>query len=181
MKRPRWILNRTALAAHRRLLAEYGGNTAVDMPLLLVAIGWPKTVLAFATGRVTAFELAAAYAEGILRARPFASANERMAHLLALLFLSLNDVEFPRCSTEQIAMLRAFELGAIDRIKYAQWMLMRAVAKEGSTVVSVRSDSRGRVLGVGLLKRGGMPAAHHAVGQSSSSRPVTPPIPLLCN
>lgn len=154
MSRPHWILNRAALAAHRRQLAEHGGAPTVHLACLCIALGWPKTIMALSGSKVSVFDLAAGYAEGVLRVRPFGGANERMAFLLAMLFLTLNGVHLPATPAEQLAMFRAFEMGAIDRTKYAQWMLMRTVAQKGGTVVGVRRDAGGRVVGVGLLRAG---------------------------
>jgi death-on-curing protein len=153
MKRPVWLLNRAVLAAHRRLLAEHGGASGVSLSRLALALGWPKTVLAFADARVTLFDLAAAYSEGLLRLRPFDSNNERMAFLLGRLFLALNDTQLPVAAAEQIAAFRALRAGAISRARYAQWMLMRRLVSQGAAVIGVARDRSGRVLKVGVLRR----------------------------
>ena len=67
MKRPTWLLNRAVLAAHRRQLAEHGGASGFDLVRLALALGWPKTVLAFTDAQVTLYDLAAAYSEALLR------------------------------------------------------------------------------------------------------------------
>jgi len=153
MRRPIWLLNRTVLAAHRRQLAEHGGASGVDLSRLALALGWPKTVLAFADSRVTVYDLAAAYSEALLRLRPFDSNNERLAYLLAKLFLSLNGAQMPAAPAEQLAMLLALRTGAIGRARYAQWMLMRRLVQQGAAVIGVARDRSGRVLKVGVLRR----------------------------
>jgi len=152
-------MNRAALAAHRRLLAEHGGATGVDLGRLCVALGWPKTVLAFAERGASVYEVASSYAEAVLRLRPFASGNERMAYLFALMFLTINGAALPASAQEKVAMFRTFAMGVIDRAKWAQWMLLRTVAQGGGTAVGVRRNAQGKVTGVGLVKAGAAVAA----------------------
>jgi prophage maintenance system killer protein len=177
--RPRWILNRSALAAHRRLLAEHGGAGGHDLPRLAVALGWPKTVMAFSDARLSIFDLAAGYAEGMLLARPFESGNERMAYLLAMMFLSLNGVSLPAGAAEHLAMFRSFQMRLIDRSRYAQWMVMRAVAPDAGTVIGVRRNAQGRIVGLGLLRTGvgGMATRRRLKGPS----PPALTVPMLQN
>jgi len=153
MRRPIWLLNRTVLAAHRRQLAEHGGASGVDLSRLALALGWPKTVLAFADSRVTVYDLAAAYSEALLRLRPFDSNNERLAYLLAKLFLSLNGAQMPAAPAEQVSMFHALRGGVIGRTRYAKWMLMRRLVHQGAAVIGVARDRSGRVLKVGVLRR----------------------------
>lgn len=168
MKRPAWLLNRTVLATHRRQLAEHGGAPGFDLPRLALALGWPKTVLAFADGRVTLYDLAAAYSEAVLRLRPFASGNERMAWLLCRLFLAVNGAPLP-AAAEQLAAFGALRRGAIGRGRYGQWLLARRPAVREA---AVRSASEGsRVLRIGLLRR--TPAA------ASLPAATQPQVPLL--
>ena len=173
-------MNRAALAAHRRLLAEHGGPTGVDLGRLCVALGWPKTVLAFAERGASVYDLAASYAEAVLRVRPFASGNERMAYLLALMFLTINGAALPASAQEKFAMFRTFELGVIDRPKWAQWMLLRTVAQGGGTVIGVRRNAQGKVTGVGLVKTRAAVAARQRRLRGGPLQ-NSPHIPMLQN
>jgi death-on-curing protein len=170
MKRPIWLLNRTVLATHRRQLAEHGGASGVDLSRLALALGWPKTVLAFADSRVTVYDLAAAYSEALLRLRPFESNNERLAYLLAKLFLSLNGAQMPAAPAEQVSMFHALRGGVIGRARYAKWMLMRRLVQQGAAVIGVARDRSGRVLKVGVLRP--------ATGRSSAGRAARPEAPV---
>jgi death-on-curing protein len=173
-------MNRTALAAHRRLLAEHGGPTAVDLGRLCLALGWPKTVLALAERGASVHELACSYAEAILRVRPFSGSNERMAYLLALMFLAINGVALPAGAQEKYAMFRTFESGVIDRPKFAQWMLMRTVAQGGGTVIGVRRNAQGKVTSLGLVKAG-TSAAAPSRRLLAGPLPRSPIMPMLQN
>ena len=178
MKRPTWLLNRAVLAAHRRQTAEHGGAPGVDLSRLALALGWPKTVLCFADGRLSVYELAAAYTEALLRLRPFESNNERMAYLAGQLFLVVNGAQAPAASAEQLAMFRALCAGAIGRARYAQWMLMRHLLQRGAAVIGVARDRSGRVLKVGVLRRG---PARVVAGNAPMRRPQEPArnVPML--
>ena len=156
MKRPVWLLNRTVLAAHRRQLAEHGGAPGFDLPRLALALGWPKTVLAFADGRLTPYDLAAAYSEAVLRLRPFASGNERMAWLLGRLFLAVNGAPLP-AAAEQLAAFGALCRGVIGRGRYGHWLLARRPAVR-EVPLRVTRDA-GRVLRIGVLRRAPAPAS----------------------
>jgi death-on-curing protein len=174
-----WILNRVALALHRRQLAEHGGAPGFDLVRLSMALGWPKTVAHFAPRHVTFHDLAAAYADGVLRLRPFESGNERTAYLLANLFLLLNGAAPPASRQERLAVFTAFAAGAIRRPQYAQWMSMRRLAERSGagTVVGVRRDARGRLVGVGLLRAA--PKRDGARRARSLPAPALPAVPLL--
>lgn len=179
MKRPTWLLNRAVLAAHRRQLAEHGGAPGADLPRLALALGWPKTVLAFADARLSLYDLAAAYSEALLRLRPFESNNERMAYLLAKLFLALNGAQLPAAAAEQMIMFRAFRAGTVGRARYAQWMLMRRLVPQGAAVIGVARDRSGRVLKVGVLRRA---PARSAAGVAPLGGGAAPRIvPILQN
>jgi death-on-curing protein len=168
--KPVWVFNRVALAAHRRLLAEHGGAPGVDLSQLALALGWPKTVLAFAEARVSLFELAAAYSEAILRLRPFASGNERMGWLLGKLFLTLNGLQMPAPPRDQLTMYAALGAGRIDRPRYARWLLLRRAVASG-TVIGIARDRSGRVVRVGVLR----PGTARGAGRSSAA----PNVPML--
>ena len=179
MKRPTWLLNRTVLAAQRRQTAEHGGAPGVDLPRLTLALGWPKTVLSFADGRLSVFDLAAAYTEALLRLRPFESNNDRMAYLAGRLFLAINSAEMPGAAAEQLAMFQSLRAGAIGRTRYAQWMLMRHMVQRGAAVIGVARDRSGRLLKVGVLRRG---PARATAGVSPARRPQQQPprnVPML--
>ena len=77
MKEPQWVLRETVLALQERLLAEFGGLGGIrDEGLLDSALARPAQLLAY--GRPNLFELAAAYAFGLVRNHPFLDGNKRI-------------------------------------------------------------------------------------------------------
>lgn len=138
---PVWILDRVAVAAHRRQLAEHGGHrSGLDPARLAEALAWPHRLYAAINGSRRYEELAAAYAESVIKLRPFEEGNLRTAFLLAMLFLRLNGVAMPAPLSEKYAAFIAFAGGRLNRVAFAEWMALRRLANDnpGRTVVKVR-------------------------------------------
>lgn len=175
----RWVMNRTAIAIHGRQAAEHGGTPGVDTLRLAAALGWPRTLYEFTDRCGSPFDVAAAYTEGVLCLRPFVSGNLRTGYLLAIVFLGINGVRMPPRATDQLAPLRAFAAGDVDRRGLARWLQLRSMAQDGRTVVGVRRDRAGRVVGVGVLVPGGR---HSAVrSRSPVAAPPIESVPVLLN
>jgi death-on-curing protein len=86
----RWLAREVILAIHDEQLAEHGGRPGIrDLGLLDSALARPVNRAAYA--EATVFDLAAAYASGIVRDHPFVDANKRVAFLAAALFLAEHD------------------------------------------------------------------------------------------
>jgi death on curing protein len=72
-------------AAHQAQLEEHGGSPGIrDEGALLSALARPENL--FAYGEPTMFELATAYASGIIRNHPFVDGNKRTGFLAAFVF-----------------------------------------------------------------------------------------------
>lgn len=121
MKEPQWLLRETVLALHERLLAEFGGLGGLrDAGLLDAALARPQQL--FAYGKPTVFELAAAYAYGLIRNHPFIDGNKRVGFTAAVVFLELNRFRFT--ASEADATLETLALAAreLDEAGYAAWL-----------------------------------------------------------
>ena len=121
MKEPQWLLRETVLALQERLLAEFGGLTGLrDAGLLDSALARPRQL--FAYGKPTVFELAAAYAYGLIRNHPFLDGNKRIGFIAAVAFLELNGCRFT--ASEADAALKTLALAAreLDEAGYAAWL-----------------------------------------------------------
>jgi death-on-curing protein len=89
VKPAQWVLRETVLALQERLLSEFGGLSGLrDEGLFDSALACPQQQHSF--GRRTVIELAAAYAYGLVRNRPFMDGNKRIGFTTAILFLELN-------------------------------------------------------------------------------------------
>lgn len=117
---PTWIEVEVALAIHDRQLAEHGGLSGLrDMGSLASALERPRNKWTY--GETDAAELAAAYAYGIARNRPFSDGNKRTAWVLARLFLALNGqtLKFAPEAAVQIVMAQAG--GTLSEDALADW------------------------------------------------------------
>jgi death-on-curing protein len=76
----------------------------------------------FAYGKPSVFELAAAYAYGLIRNHPFLDGNKRIGFTAAIAFLELNGCRFT--ASEADATLKALALAAreLDEAGYAAWL-----------------------------------------------------------
>lgn len=121
MKSPQWVLRETVLAVHERLRAEFGGMGGLrDEGLLDSALARPQQILAY--GKPSMFELAAAYASGLIRNHAFLDGNKRIGLTTAIVFLELNGYRFTASEAEaalKTLALAARELGESD---YAAWL-----------------------------------------------------------
>jgi death on curing protein len=121
VKTPQWVLREVVLALQERLLAEFGGRSGVrDGGLLDSALARPQQRIAY--GKPTLFELAAAYAFGLMRNHPFVDGNKRVGFTTAVLFLELNGYQFT--ASEAQATLKTLALAArdLDEAGYAAWL-----------------------------------------------------------
>jgi death on curing protein len=121
MKEPQWLLRETVLALQERLLAEFGGLSGMrDAGLLDSALARPQQL--FAYGRPGLFDLAAAYAFGLVRNHPFLDGNKRIGFTAAVLFLEINGKRFTAPEAE--CTLKTLGLAArdLDEADYAAWL-----------------------------------------------------------
>jgi death-on-curing protein len=108
---PIWIEKRVVLAYHDMQLAEHGGSTGVrDEGLLESAFARPLNLVAYASESPTLYQLATAYASGIVRNHPFVDGNKRTALVVAIAFLERNGVSF--AASQQETCLTFYDLAA---------------------------------------------------------------------
>ena len=121
MKEPQWVLRETVLALQERLLAEFGGLGGIrDEGLLDSALARPAQLLAY--GRPNLFELAAAYAFGLVRNHPFLDGNKRIGFTVAVVFLELNGKRFAAPEAEATLQTLALAARELDEGGYAAWL-----------------------------------------------------------
>jgi death-on-curing protein len=125
---PAWVDERTALAVHRRQIAEHGGADGVrDMGLLSSAIARPLNRFAYGESPDLA-ELAAAYAHGIITNHPFVDGNKRTGYVVALLFLRLNGLTLDATTDDKYLTFYGVAAGTISETELAQWIRSHGVS-----------------------------------------------------
>ncbi len=85
----------------------------------------------FAYGKPSLYQLAAAYASGIIRNHPFIDGNKRAGFMAAALFLEINGRTFSAPEEEVVIRTRALAAGRIGERAYAAWL--KASCRRGAT------------------------------------------------
>ena len=118
---PQWILLEVIKVAHQAQLEEHGGSPGIrDEGALLSALARPENL--FAYGTPTLFELATAYAGGIVRNHPFVDGNKRTGFLEAFIFLHINGYVLQASEAEAVVMTLGFASRELDETLYAKWL-----------------------------------------------------------
>lgn len=106
---------------HQAQLDEHGGLPGLrDGGALLSALARPENLNHY--GNPTTFELAAAYAAGVIQNHPFADGNKRTGFLCAFVFLYLNGQQLRASEAEAVVMTLELAAGTVDEAGYARWL-----------------------------------------------------------
>jgi death on curing protein len=117
----RWIKEEVILAVHDEQLAEHGGAEGVrDAGLLASALARPQNLAVYE--KPSAFELAAAYAAGIIQNHPFVDGNKRTGFLAAYIFLALNGWELDAPEADAAAVVLDLAAGKISENQFSGWL-----------------------------------------------------------
>ena len=118
---PVWVAGTVVLALHGRLLAEHGGSSGLrDSTLLESALARPQQLLAY--GEPDIYELAAAYADGIVQNHPFVDGNKRTGFMTAYVFLASNGLRLIASEIEAVTAVTALAAGDLDEVAFAAWL-----------------------------------------------------------
>lgn len=103
------------------MLERFGGLEGMrDEGLLESALNRPRHL--FAYEKPSLFEMAAAYAAGIVKNHPFLDGNKRSGFIAAALFLEVNGLSFQAPEEEAVERTLALAAGAIGEADYAAWL-----------------------------------------------------------
>ncbi len=123
-----WLMEGAVSAMHGELLAEHGGSLGVrDAGLLSSALARPQNRAAYDEPSV--FDLAAAYAFGIIRNHPFVDGNKRTGFLAAYVFLDLNGWELRAKEADAVAAVMALAAGEMDEASFSGWIKTNSVTR----------------------------------------------------
>ena len=116
-----WLRCDVVIAIHDEQIAEHGGNpVTLDHGLLSSALARPQNPAVY--GKPSVFELAAAYAYGIIQNHPFVDGNKRTGFLAAYVFLFLNGWELTALEAEAVTALIALATGKMDEAGFSGWI-----------------------------------------------------------
>jgi death-on-curing protein len=123
-----WLSEAVVMAVHGEQLAEHGGGQGVrDAGLLSSALARPKNHDLYREPSV--FDLAGAYAFGIIRSHPFVDGNKRTGFLAAYVFLDLNGWELTATEAEAVSAVLALARGDMDEAGFAAWLQSRCIPR----------------------------------------------------
>jgi len=73
------------------------------------------------------FELAAAYACGIIKSHPFVDGNKRTGFMAAFLFLGINKIDFNAEESDVVLSTLAVAANEMNEAAYAEWLEAHSV------------------------------------------------------
>lgn len=127
MKEPVWVTKEIVLAIQEDLLARFGGLPGLrDDGLFESALHRPLQL--FHYGAPTLFDLAAAYAHGIIANHPFMDGNKRAGFMAAYVFLGANGFEIDAAEEDVVLQTLALAAGECTEKAYARWLKKVSVA-----------------------------------------------------
>jgi len=125
----RWLLEAAVNAMHGELIAAHSGGLGVrDAGLLSSALARPQNQAAY--GKPSIFDLAAAYAFGIIQNHPFVDGNKRTGFLAAYVFLDLNGWELRAAEADAVTAVVALAAGEMDEAGFSEWIKGNSVVHE---------------------------------------------------
>ena len=119
----KWIIPRLVYVVHEEQLAEHGGTSGVrDQGLLESALARPQNIEAYGNPKPNIFDLAAAYAYGIIKNHPFIDGNKRTGFLLTYIFLRLNGYELNAPEAEAVLAVYSLASGEWIEKDFSRWL-----------------------------------------------------------
>jgi death on curing protein len=117
----RWIELKETLIIHETQLIEHGGKQGFkDESLLEAALMRPRHKAVYASLEI--FDLAAAYAWGIVRDHPFSDGNKRVALVICETFLELNGYLLEAADEECVRVFLEMAAGDLSESEMAHWI-----------------------------------------------------------
>ena len=124
----RWLLDGVVIAIHDEQNAVHGGIPGIrDAGLLSSALARPKQKAHY--GDSSVFDLATAYAYGIIRNHPFVDGNKRTGFLVAYVFLSINGWDLRSSEVEAVNAVIDLAAGDMDEPGFSDWLKNKSVIR----------------------------------------------------
>ena len=121
MDEPFWLTREMLIAIHGEQLAIHGGASGLrDEGMLASALDRPRNKLIYEQAELP--ELAAAYAFGMARNRPFVEGNKRTSLLALYTFLGVNGIDYIVPEAEAAAIVLALAAGEVDEEGLTRWI-----------------------------------------------------------
>ncbi len=116
-----WLRQDVVVAIHDEQIAAHGGSRGIrDAGLLESALARAQNKAAY--GVSSLFDLAAAYAYGIIMDHPFVDGNKRTGFLAAYVFLDLHGWHLEAPEAEAVGAVLALATRQMDEAEFSQWL-----------------------------------------------------------
>jgi death-on-curing protein len=116
-----WLRDDVVIAIQSEQIAEHGGMHGLrDAGLLSSALARPQKQASYDDSSV--FDLAAAYAFGIISNHPFVDGKKRTGFLAAYVFLYANGWELMATEAEAVAAVLALAVREMDAAGFSNWL-----------------------------------------------------------
>ncbi|MGH6922472.1 MAG: type II toxin-antitoxin system death-on-curing family toxin [Propylenella sp.] len=116
-----WVALESVLTFHDLQISENGGVEGIrDQGSLESALGRPEHLAQYAEPDL--FDLAAAYAWGIVRNHPFVDGNKRTAFVVAVAFLELNGHELKVDEADAAIVFLRLAANEYSEHDLAEWL-----------------------------------------------------------
>ena len=123
-----WIVEGVIIAVHAEQIAEHGGKNGLrDRGLLSSALARPRNIAGYKVP--TVFDLAAAYAYGIVKNHPFIDGNKRTGFLVAYIFLAMNGWKLTASEASAVEAVLALASGGMSEAEFADWLKTQSIRR----------------------------------------------------
>ncbi|ELR97773.1 type II toxin-antitoxin system death-on-curing family toxin [Gloeocapsa sp. PCC 73106] len=117
-----WISEAQARAIHRQQLDLFGGAPGIlDAGKLSSALARPRHIYTY-NPSFNIYQLAAAYAWGLVRNHPFVDGNKRCAFVIMAVFLKVNGIDLILREAEVVTTMLALASGEMSEEELAAWL-----------------------------------------------------------
>ena len=131
-----WLRFETVLIYHGLQLDEHGGAHGLrDEGALRSALARPENLAAY--GNPDIFDLAAAYAKGIVQNHPFVDGNKRTALVCASSFLDLNGYQLTAPEAEAAMVFLRLAAGELEESEVAEWLRQSSDQLKGAEAAAL--------------------------------------------
>ncbi|TDK45725.1 type II toxin-antitoxin system death-on-curing family toxin [Antarcticimicrobium luteum] len=121
MSQWRWVPIEALHVIHDRQIARHGGAPGLRDAALL-EMGCARAMNRAGYEEASVFEIAAAYAFGIVKAHAFVDGNKRTGFVAALTFLRLNGYAMRPEPAVGVAMMEDLASGTVEEAAFAVWL-----------------------------------------------------------
>jgi death-on-curing protein len=119
----RWLSEDVIFAAHDMQIAQHGGLDGVkDIDAVRSALARPQQLAAYGEPPPDIFDLAAAYAFGLVKNHGFADGNKRIAWIAARLFLLDNGQQIQFLPAQAIQQVLSLASSELSEAAFSQWL-----------------------------------------------------------